>query len=180
MKQIDCFPNAFFEGNIVPIEEAKVSIMTNALQYGTGVFAGIRGYLADDGKTIHIFRLADHYKRFMSAFRIFNVEVQYSAQQLAEKTVELVRKNAPTTDCYIRPLGYAANLGLSPDLSKAEMDVAIYMIPLGEYLPLSRGLKLMVSSWTRITDNVIPSRSKATGGYINLRGSKRRCSTFRV
>lgn len=160
-------PYAFFRGKIVPTEQAKVSIMTNALQYGTGIFGGIRGYVAEDGDSVNIFRLPDHYKRFLTALRILNKTIPYSQDELAEVTIKLARKNKPKTDCYFRPFAYAADEKISPDLSHSTFDFALYMIPLGEYLPIHKGLKLMVSNWTRIADNVIPSRAKITGGYIN-------------
>jgi branched-chain amino acid aminotransferase len=163
------FPYAFFKGKIVPIEEAKVSIMTNALQYGTGVFGGIRGYMQDGGnkKNIAIFRLRDHYKRLLKSLVILNKTIPYSEDDLVRLTLELVKKNNPDTDCYVRPLAYADNLGLSPNLNGSTFDFAMYVIPLGEYLPVSKGLKLMISNWIRISDHSIPSRAKATGGYIN-------------
>jgi len=161
------FPYAFFQGKIIPVKQAKVSIMTNALQYGTGLFGGIRGYLAEDGKGVNIFRLSDHYTRFLQSMRIINKTIKYSHQELVSITMELVKKNQPKTDCYLRPIAYAANLGISPDLSVADFDFAVYMIPLGEYLSLDKGLKLMVSSWVRTSDSMIPARAKITGGYIN-------------
>lgn len=167
MKKTEYFPYAFFEGKVVPTETAKINIMTNALQYGTGVFGGIRGYMAANGKGVNIFRISDHYKRLLNALKILNKSVKYSQSDLVALTLNLVKKNKPATDCYLRPVAYGANYELSPDLSKLEFDFALYMIPLGEYLPVSKGLKLMISNWIRINDNMIPSRAKVTGGYIN-------------
>lgn len=167
MSENTYFPFAFFEGKIIPTELARVSIMTNALQYGNGVFGGIRGYLSDNKKSINIFRLADHYYRLLNALKIINKKIDYDQKKLMEITCELAVKNRPKTDCYFRPLAYAKNYELSPDLSRLEFDFALYMIPLGEYLPVSKGLKLAISNWIRISDNMIPSRAKITGGYIN-------------
>lgn len=161
------FPYAFFEGKIVPISEAKVSIMTNALQYGTGIFGGIRCYVSDSKKSLHIFRLEDHYKRFLQSLRILNKSIRYDANKLVNITLELARKNAPKTDCYFRPFAYASSFDVTLDLSKLDFEFALYMIPLGEYLPISKGLKLAVSNWIRINDNVIPPRAKISGGYVN-------------
>lgn len=167
MKEEKYFPFAFFESKIVMTELAKVSIMTNALQYGTGIFGGIRGYISESKKSINIFRLKDHYHRFLNSLRIINKSINYSHNELVKLTVELVRRNKPTVDCYIRPLAYGANFEISPDLSRLDFDFAIYMVPLGEYLSVSKGLKLGVSNWVRVNDNMIPARAKATGGYIN-------------
>lgn len=160
-------PFAFFEGKIIPTELAKINIMTNAFQYGTSVFGGIRGYQSADKKDFFIFRLNDHYKRFTSSLKIFNKTIAFTPEKLAKITLELAQKNEPKNDFYARPIAYAADYELSPDLFRLNFDFALYMIPLGEYLPVSTGLKLIISNWVRINDNMIPSRSKASGGYIN-------------
>ncbi|MCX7996402.1 MAG: branched-chain amino acid transaminase [Patescibacteria group bacterium] len=161
-------PYAFFEGKVVPVAEANVSIMTNALQYGTGIFSGIRGYYNAEGDFISIFRLEDHIKRFLQSFRIIGVKLEYDHKQLCEITIDLMKRNAPRTDTYIRPFGYAGSLNLSPNLERdSTFAFAEYMIPLGEYIPVDKGISVMVSSWRRVTDNTIPSRAKITGAYMN-------------
>lgn len=161
------FPFAFFEGKIVPTEIAKVNIMTNALQYGNGVFGGLRGYTSFDRKQAYIFRMTDHYKRFLNSLKILKKSIRYDQNQLMQITVELARKNNPQTDCYFRPFAYATDYEISPDLANLTFEFALYMIPLGEYLPISKGLKLLFSNWVRISDNMIPARAKITGGYVN-------------
>lgn len=167
MAGIQNYPFAFFEKEIVPIEKAKVSIMTNALQYGTGIFGGIRGYLSSDKKQINIFRIHDHFLRFLNSISVLNKSINMTHKELVETTLILAGKNNPQSDCYIRPFAYASSYEISPDLYPVKFDLAIYMIPLGEYLSISKGLRLVVSNWIRINDNMIPSRIKATGGYIN-------------
>jgi branched-chain amino acid aminotransferase len=167
MSHTKSLPYAFFEGKIIPVEQAKVSIMTNGLQYGNGIFGGLRGYTTATGKGIHIFRLADHYRRFLNSMRILNKTIHYNHSELVNLTIELARKNAPVTDCYFRPFAYASTCEISPDISLCDFDFALYMVPLGEYLSISKGLKLAVSNWIRINDNMIPSRAKISGGYIN-------------
>jgi len=172
-KQNGALPFAFLKGKIVPIEEANVSIMTNGLQYGNGIFGGIRGYLektksSNNTQTkINIFRISDHYDRFLKSLRILNQTISYTKEQLVKITLELARRNKPTVDCYFRPFAYASHLGFSPDLLHAKFDFALYMVSMGEYLPVSAGLKLMISSWTRISDRSIPARAKICGAYVN-------------
>lgn len=161
------FPYAFFEDKVVKIEDAKVSIMTNALQYGTAIFGGIRGYYSESEKATLVFRLDDHYKRFLNSVRILGCTLPYDKEQLKKITLDLIKKNAPTTDAYLRPYAYVGNTELGPNLANITLDFALYMIPLGEYLPVSKGLNMMVSTWQRISDNAIPSRAKVSGGYIN-------------
>ncbi|MBX5444989.1 branched-chain amino acid transaminase [Sphaerobacter sp.] len=158
---------AFFEGEFVPSDQAKVSIATHALQYGTGAFGGIRGYLDNDGRTINIFRLPDHVRRLLHSGRLLRAELPYSVDDVCGIITELVRRNAPRHNVYIRPFIYKASLQLVPRLTGLKDELAVYMIPLDDYLDLSKPVRLMVSSWQRIEDNIIPSRGKVTGGYIN-------------
>lgn len=158
---------AFFEREMVPLEKAKVSIMTNALQYGTGIFGGIRGYMDSENKNANIFRIEEHYERFLNALRIINKTIPYTQNRLVEITLELAKLNRPKSDFYLRPFAYGANFELSPNLALQDFEFALYMIPLGEYLSISKGLKLGISNWVRINDNMIPSRAKISGGYIN-------------
>jgi branched-chain amino acid aminotransferase len=167
MVQSKLLPYAFFEGEIVPSDQARVSIATHALQYGTGVFGGIRGYLDRDSETINLFRLPDHTRRLMQSARFLRAELPYDAERVAEVIIELVKRNAPQFDIYIRPFIYKADLELGPKLKGLRDELAIYMIPLQEYLPVTHPIRLMVSSWRRTEDNIIPSRGKVSGAYVN-------------
>lgn len=161
-------PFAFFEGRIVPVEKATVNIQTNALQYGTGIFAGIRGYYNKKEGVISLFRIEDHFRRFLNSLKVIGVTLEYSHQELIDITTKLVKKNAPKTDTYIRPFAYAGSLNLSPNLERDHVfSFAQYQIPLGDYLPTDKGIKVCVSSWRRVADNAIPSRAKISGSYIN-------------
>jgi len=158
---------AFFEGKIVPFSEANVSVGTHALQYGTGAFAGIRGYLDADGETINIFRLKDHAARMLNSAKLLRAELPYDRDSLADVIASLVEKNAPAGDVYIRPFIYKPAVQLTPRLRGVGDELAVYMLQLGDYLDLQRGQKAIVSSWFRVPDNAIPSRGKLSGSYIN-------------
>lgn len=157
---------AFFEGKIVPFSEAKISIGTHALQYGTGAFGGIRGYLSDDGKTINIVRLKEHTARLLRSAKLLRMDLPFDPDSLADVVIELTKKNAPTSDTYYRPFVYKSTVSLSPKLQGLDDELAIYMLPMGDYLDTTRGQTAIVSSWTRSADNMIPSRGKFTGSYI--------------
>jgi branched-chain amino acid aminotransferase len=149
------FPYTYFQNKFVPIEDANISIMTNGFQYGTGFFGGIRGYYNEKEKYISFFRMKDHYKRFVKSSNILGCKLPYSAEELEKISLELIEKNKPRANVYLRPF---ANITL---------DFALYMIPLEEYMPLGKGLNLVVSSWQRINDNAISTLAKASGGYLN-------------
>lgn len=162
------FPFAHFEKGTVKIADAKVSIMTKSMQYGMAWFGGVRGYMSEDMTTINIFRLDDHIQRFLNSAKILGVSVGYSAEELRKIFIDLTKKNQPKTDTYYRPYAYADSIELSPNfLHNKEFAFALYMIPLGDYLPTDQGNSVCVSSWRRVSDNAIPSRAKISGAYVN-------------
>ena len=174
----ETMPYAFFEGNIVPFGDAKVSIGTHALQYGTGAFAGVRGYLDDDGETINIFRLEEHAARLLRSARLLRMNLPYDVNDVSRVLIELAQANAPTSDVYFRPFVYKSSIQLTPRLKDLDDELAVYMMPMGDYLDTARGQKVIVSSWTRISDNAIPSRGKITGAYINSSFAKDEAEEF--
>jgi branched-chain amino acid aminotransferase len=160
-------PIAFINNEFVPIDEARVSIRTNALQYGTGIFEGIRAYWNAQHKQLFVFKMAEHYKRLLNNCRVLRLQVGKDVKELCDITLELVRKNEHREDTYIRPLAYISSEGLGPKLIGYETGFAIYTLPLGDYIDTSTGVKVGFSSWRRISDNTIPARCKVTGGYVN-------------
>jgi branched-chain amino acid aminotransferase len=158
---------AFFNKNIIPIEMAKVDIRTNALQYGTGIFEGIRSYWDNDTGKNYIFRMRDHFERFIRNAKIIMIEVKYSVDQLCDITLDLMKKEKYSEDAYIRPFAYNSGLGIGPKLIGNDQDLFIYSIPLGLYLETDRAISVCISSWDRISDNSIPPRAKISGSYVN-------------
>lgn len=158
---------AYFEGNVVPFADAKISVGTHAVQYGTGAFAGIRGYLDRDGETINIFRLPDHAARLLNSAKLLRATLPFTRETLAATIVNLVEANAPTGDVYIRPFIYKSSVQLTPRLNGLDDELAIYMLQLGDYLDTEKGIKAAVSSWMRVPDNAVPGRGKLSGAYIN-------------
>jgi branched-chain amino acid aminotransferase len=158
---------AFFEGQFVPFADAKISVGTHAVQYGTGAFAGIRGYLDADGETINIFRLPEHAARLLNSAKLLRATLPFTRETLAQTIVDLVEKNAPDGDVYIRPFIYKSSVQLTPRLNGLDNELAIYMLQLGDYLDTTSGVKAAVSSWQRLPDNAVPGRGKLSGGYIN-------------
>jgi branched-chain amino acid aminotransferase len=160
-------PYAYFDGQIVPFADAKVSVATQAFQYGTGAFAGIRGYLSADGETINIFRLRDHCARFMQSAGLLKVALPFDRDGLYDLVVELTERNAPTGDVYYRPFAYKAGLEIGPALDGIADGFTMFMLSLGSLFDSDAGLALMVSTWRRIGDNAIPARGKISGAYAN-------------
>ncbi len=158
---------AYFEGKYVPVEDAKISIMTHGFNYGTGLFEGIRGYWSPEEKNIFIFRLKEHVDRFTRNFRIMCMEVPETFEDIENVCIELVRRSGFKEGVYIRPLCYKNELSLGPTVKGVSSSFCCYVIKLGDYCDTQSGLDVAVSSWRRLSDNAIPSRVKSTGSYIN-------------
>jgi branched-chain amino acid aminotransferase len=150
----------------VPIAEAKVSVMTTTLHYGVGCFGGLRAYWSEERQELFAFRLIDHYTRFLDSCKLLMSELPYSAQQLADITCELLRKEGFRGDVYIRPLHYKADLHGGLQLHGLADELTIYALPRGG-MPPEQGLSVGTSSWRRIDDTMIPARGKLIGAYVN-------------
>ncbi len=157
----------FFEGQIVPFEQAKVSVATHAFNYGTAVFGGIRGYWSEEKKKLFIFRPYDHYRRLLHSGRMMHMHVPYDEQALIQLTLDLVRKEGWQEDIYIRPLIYKADLGIGVRLHDLRDELTIFSMPFQQYIKNATSAHVTVSSWRRIDDNVIPARGKVSGAYAN-------------
>lgn len=158
---------AFFQGDYVPLKDAKISVMTHAFAYGTGCFEGIRGYWNDNHNQLYIFRLLEHYNRLLNSSKILLMQMPYSAQELCDITVELVRRCKLRQDVYIRPCVYKASEEIGVRLHNLSNDLSIIVQPFGSYIDIDRPLAAGVSSWRRADDNMMPSRAKITGAYVN-------------
>lgn len=158
-------PYAFFRNEVVPFHEATTSIASHSLQYGTTCFGGIRGYF-HAGK-VKVFRLQDHYERLTNAAKILGMNIQMSWENFQDVIEKMVKANAPQSDFYIRPFLFSEDQVLTPRFDGINFDLAIYMTPLGHYFERSRGLRLMISSWRKVSDAAMSTKAKAGGFYVN-------------
>jgi branched-chain amino acid aminotransferase len=157
---------AYLDGAFVPFADAKVSIATHALQYGTGVFEGIRAYWNAPNEQLYVFRLREHFERMSRSCRIVRIGLPGDPDALSEIVLELLRRNGFRSDVYIRPLAYKAARVVKVALHGLRDGLGIYAFPMGGYLSTG-GLAAHTTSWRRISDEAIPARAKVSGGYIN-------------
>ena len=155
----------YHDGELVKLGDVRLSPATHALNYGTGIFEGIRGYWNENRGTLQVLKLREHYERLEKSCRLLRIELPNTIDELCDVTLEILKRNAPREDTYIRPLAYKAAESVGVNL-RGESQLSIYTVPMGNYVELS-GLKACVSSWRRTSDNAIPARAKCTGSYIN-------------
>ena len=159
--------HAFFRGRVVPYAEARIGVMTHALNYGTGVFAGLRGYWNESEKELFVFRPRDHFRRFLESARLLRMELPFTEDHLTGALTELLRTELYREDCYIRPLAFYADESIGVRLHDLSPEVSIVAFPYGSYVADEEGVHATVSSWRRVDDNAIPARGKIAGAYVN-------------
>jgi len=159
--------HAFFRGHIVPYAEARVGVLTHALNYGTAVFAGIRAYWNDEEGELFVFRPRDHFRRFLESARLLGMTLPHSEEELAAVVNELLRAEMHREDCYIRPLAFYADEAVGVRMHDLSPEVSIVAMPYGRYLDNDESLHLTISSWRRVDDNMVPARGKIAGAYVN-------------
>lgn len=157
-------PIAYFEGQFKAFEDAKLSIATHALHYGTGAFGGLRGIPdPENPDRVLLFRLDRHSQRLSSSARLLNFDLP--ADKIQTIITEFVRQNKPRVSFYIRPFVYTSDLGISPRLHSVQKDFFVYGLELGDYLS-PEGVSCRISSWYRQEDRSLPLRGKISGAYI--------------
>jgi branched-chain amino acid aminotransferase len=157
----------WYNGRLLNWDDAKIHILTHALHYGSGVFEGVRCYKTPKGPAI--FRLRDHVERLFMSAKLYFMNIPYKVEDIERAIKDTVSSNRIDA-CYIRPIVYRGygEMGLNP--LKAPIDVAVAVWPWGTYLGedgIKNGIRASISSVERFNSNVIPTRAKATGQYIN-------------
>ena len=158
---------AYFGDKIIPYSEAKVGVLTHGLNYGTGVFGGIRGYWNEEEKELFVFRPVDHFQRFLESTRLLRMELPHSREEAVKILMELIHKEDLHEDIYVRPLAFYTDEIIGVRLHNVTPIMTISVLPFGRYLEKEEGAHVMFSSWRRIDDNMIPARGKITGAYVN-------------
>lgn len=158
---------AFFKGKIVPFSEAKISIMTHAFNYGTAVFEGIRAYWNQEQNQMYILKSREHYERLQKSAAALKIKLGFSLDEMCRATLELCQKNGYKEDIYIRPIAYKSEERIGLGLTGIKDDFCIFVAPFGLYLDITKGIRVCISSWRRISDQSLPQGCKITGAYIN-------------
>src|SRR3982751_700554 len=164
-------PKVWKNGEFINWNDARVHVMTHAINYGSSVFEGIRAYETERGPAV--FRLREHMQRLLNSAKIYRMDPKFTRDELCDASVELIRQS-DLEHCYIRPLVFRGldeakpAFGVNPFPNPIETYIAIWQW--GKYLgeeAIEAGIDVCVSSWTRITSNSMPAMAKAGANYMN-------------
>jgi len=164
---VDLSKHAFFEGKIVPLSEANISIATHGFLYGTAVFGGMRGYWNEEKKRLFVFRPYDHFRRLLNSAKMMAMQTDYDEEGLIQLTLDLLRTDNWQSDIYLRPTFYKSELGIGVKLHGIKDEFCMFVVKYEPYVKNDTNAHATFSSWRRIDDNVIPARGKVAGAYAN-------------
>jgi branched-chain amino acid aminotransferase len=155
----------WFNGKLVPWGEAKVHVLAHGLQYGTGVFEGMKSYPTADGPAI--FRLDAHLERFYKSAELYDLTIPYSQETLTDASLDVIRANKLEA-AYLRPVAFFDAATLSVWTKECPVTVAIAALPTGKYLAnADAGVRVTVSPIRKFDNSAMPAWAKACGQYIN-------------
>jgi len=158
----------WFDGKLVPWNEAKVHVLTHTLHYGLGVFEGVRAYECHDGRAA-AFRLTDHINRLYSSARIAQIIIPFSKEEMRKAIFDLLIVNR-FKEAYIRPIAFIGDgaMGVHPRNNPIRVAIAAY--PWGAYLgdeAVTKGIRAKIASYTRMHVNTFMTKAKISGNYVN-------------
>ncbi len=155
----------WLDGKFIADSDAKVHIRTHSMQYGSGIFEGIRAYSTPRGPAV--FRLKEHISRFMKTSKIFGMELRFNQDTLENAVTGTVSKNG-LDSCYIRPFAFYNDTGLGLNVEGKKTSTAVMTVPMGSYFQnKSKGISCKISSWHRINSLILPPNAKLSGNYAN-------------
>ncbi|NJL83528.1 MAG: branched-chain amino acid transaminase [Chloroflexaceae bacterium] len=157
-------PIAYFQNQFIPFADAKMSVATHALHYGTGAFGGLRGILdGQNPQKIYLFRLDRHCQRLSQSAKFLHFELP--PDKIAQTLIDFVKKNQPTQSFYHSTFCVYVGVGIAPRLHNVEKDFLVYGLVMGDYLS-PEGISCRISSWARQEDRSFPLRGKISAAYI--------------
>ncbi len=158
-------------GEIIPWKDALIHINSVGHASVAGIFEGIKAYWNESEKQLYVFRLHEHMVRFLNSIKMVRYGFEYRLEDLNKAVLDLIRANEYRSDVYIRP--YIFQKGIVRELLQAQpgkpTELVIDSWPFISYKDMDQALHVCVSSWTRISDNVLPPRLKCFSNYHNGR-----------
>jgi branched-chain amino acid aminotransferase len=158
---------AFFRGRVIRYADARVGLLTHALNYGTAVFGGLRGYWNEDEGELFVFRPLDHFRRLRDSARLLRMSLVQTEADLWEGLKSLLQAEAARADVYVKALAFYGDETIGVRLHDLTPEVSLVAFPFGRYVENDENAHDCISSWQRVSDNVLPARGKIAGAYVN-------------
>ena len=158
----------WWNGKQVRWEDATVHVTELGWSTVGAVFEGIRAYWNAETESLNVFRLREHLERLEDSMRLVRLQLDYSVEELTEIILALLQANDVREDTYIRPLGYTLETsGKRFAQVGAEAGLLINTHAMPTHLQTGVRYTARVSSWRRISEDVMPPRVKNLSNYRN-------------
>lgn len=157
----------YHRGDFKRYADAKLGLLTHALNYGTGCFEGLRAFWSAENDELCVLEPTAHFRRLAASGKVLLMDLPLEPERLGQITAELCRRNGFRSDVYLRPVMYKSEETFGIRLDELEHDLFIVGFPNSRYFDTDAGLTACVSSWRRVDDNAAPPRAKITGTYVN-------------
>ncbi|MCL4156292.1 UNVERIFIED_CONTAM: hypothetical protein GTU68_047921 [Idotea baltica] len=157
----------WFNGELIPWDQAQVHILSHVIHYGSGAFEGVRAYKGAKGPCIVGLKL--HIDRLFDTCKIIGMPIPFTPDEIVKAVVDTVRDTGHEA-CYIRPFVFRGYGELGVDPTEAPVEVAVAAFPWGALMgaeALEQGVDVGVSSWRRMAPDTHPAMAKAAGNYLN-------------
>lgn len=156
-------------GEILPVNEAKINILSPTSQFGLNVFEGVRCYWSESAKQLYAFRLKDHIKRLHQSIKLMRMNSPYTTKDFEQGLIDVVKANNYREDISVRQTVFVDGLGGTWNSCEP---VNMFIAPIAkQFTPITqkKGLRCQISSWERISDRNLSPRAKVGANYINSR-----------
>lgn len=152
----------WMNGQLVPADQARVSVFDHGLLYGDGVFEGIRAYRG------RILKMRTHLQRLEQSARSIALTIPHSLDELADAMRQTLQANSLVDGyirlCVTRGIG---SLGLSPDrCDRATTFIIADRIQLYPVEMYEQGLNIVTASTIRNHPGALSPRIKSMN-YLN-------------
>ncbi len=152
----------WFNGELVPWQDAKLHVLTHGLHYASAVFEGERSYGG------HVFKMTEHHERLQASAELLGFSLPYSVAEIDQATTDVLKANG-IVDGYVRPIAWRGSemMGVSAQSNRINVAVAAWEWP-AYFSPEARlkGIRMTMADWRRPAPDTAPTRSKAAGLYM--------------
>jgi branched-chain amino acid aminotransferase len=158
----------WMDGKLVPWNEATIHVTRIGTAGVSSVFEGIRAYENADTHKLLVFQLDAHLERFAQSMRLMRMKPTVSSAEIRAGIIALIQANQCAGDVYIRPFAYTDS-ALFGSASSDQAHVVVNTSSMPSHLKNGKVSHACISSWTRLSDNMMPPRVKASSNYLNSR-----------
>ena len=158
----------WFDGKIIPFEDATIHVLSHVVHYGSSIFEGARCYSTPKGHAI--FRNQDHADRIFNGCKIYRMEIPFTKEEFMQGCIDIIRANnfPKDSEIYMRPIVFRGYGGLGVNPAGCPIHLVIAVCQMGDYLQgAEAGVKVQVSTWNRMAPNTFPALAKSGANYMN-------------